>query len=286
MFFSKHIKESKDLGLIASADDGKADFYLKKQIKTLLQKESILHNTKSRLERIIEKLLILQNISQFLSSCDDCLAGLNHVMEVLIIEMNFEKAFLVLKRDLKFEIIAIRGYSEAEKSSLNQITSETLENISSYIEKSPNILYTKETILSLFNSQVANSFSLVTSLASTLHDRGDTQGFIVAGYSEKNESIYSTALGLTEEDSVWFKPLVNQISNFISNISLINNLKEKTDQLSSLTQNLEKKVLERTNELSDKLATIEKMNKFMVDRELMMIKLKEEIKQLKSRLPV
>jgi hypothetical protein len=45
---------------------------------------------------------------------------------------------------------------------------------------------------------------------------------------------------------------------------------------------LEKEVSERTDELRDKIAELEKTNQVMIDRELKMIDLKEEIEKLKK----
>ena len=51
-----------------------------------------------------------------------------------------------------------------------------------------------------------------------------------------------------------------------------------------LTEELEKKVLERTEELEEKVIDLEKLNKFMVGRELKMIELKDEISQQSRKL--
>lgn len=58
---------------------------------------------------------------------------------------------------------------------------------------------------------------------------------------------------------------------------------EKTDFLKEKEVELEKKVSERTIELDKKLTELDQMNKLMIGREIKMIELKKEIKELKSQ---
>lgn len=55
--------------------------------------------------------------------------------------------------------------------------------------------------------------------------------------------------------------------------------KKMETQLAEYTKGLEMKVAERTKELEEKVHDLERLNKFMVGRELKMIELKDEIKQ-------
>jgi two-component system, NtrC family, sensor kinase len=70
---------------------------------------------------------------------------------------------------------------------------------------------------------------------------------------------------------------------------LAQSFNKMTGQLVSLNQNLEEKVNQRTKELEkskeeieNRNSELERINKFMVGRELQMVKLKEEIERLKS----
>jgi len=65
--------------------------------------------------------------------------------------------------------------------------------------------------------------------------------------------------------------------------SLGKKVEERTIELEGLKKGLEKTVEERTKKLNDKLAELEKMNDLMVGRELKMLKLKEEVEELKSK---
>jgi len=61
-------------------------------------------------------------------------------------------------------------------------------------------------------------------------------------------------------------------------------VKARTKELEELNQNLEEQVKERTKELQKKVESLDKMNKLMIGRELKMVELKKEIKELKEEL--
>lgn len=58
----------------------------------------------------------------------------------------------------------------------------------------------------------------------------------------------------------------------------------RTEELKELSESLEAQVRERTAELQEKIGELERFNKLSIDRELKMVELKEEIKQLKEKL--
>ncbi|MFA5933467.1 MAG: PAS domain-containing protein [Microgenomates group bacterium] len=58
--------------------------------------------------------------------------------------------------------------------------------------------------------------------------------------------------------------------------------KELENKLKQYTQNLEEKVTERTKEIHSQMKDTEKMNSFMVNREVKMAELKQENKKLKE----
>ena len=71
---------------------------------------------------------------------------------------------------------------------------------------------------------------------------------------------------------------------FIGTHTDITERKEAQEKIRKMNEELEQKVLERTNELSAKNVDLEKMNKFFVGRELRMIELKNKIKALEEKL--
>ena len=58
----------------------------------------------------------------------------------------------------------------------------------------------------------------------------------------------------------------------------------RTRELEELSKSLEGQVKQRTKELQEKMVDLEKFNRLAVGRELKMIELKEEIKELKEKL--
>jgi len=59
--------------------------------------------------------------------------------------------------------------------------------------------------------------------------------------------------------------------------------KSLEEKLADYTKDLEDKVAKRTADLGNRVQELERMNKIMVNRELKMIELKEELKNLKKK---
>lgn len=67
-----------------------------------------------------------------------------------------------------------------------------------------------------------------------------------------------------------------------TNLYLETRIKERTAELIKLKNNLEKIVFERTKELHEKVAELEKFKQLTVGREMKMIELKKKIEELKA----
>lgn len=68
-----------------------------------------------------------------------------------------------------------------------------------------------------------------------------------------------------------------------NNLSLERRIHERTDDLVKLKNDLEMVVFERTKELQEKLAELEKFKELTVGRELKMIELKKKLEELKRK---
>lgn len=73
---------------------------------------------------------------------------------------------------------------------------------------------------------------------------------------------------------------------FIGTHTDISERKDAQEKIRKLNEELEQKVEERTNQIKQKNADLEKMNKFFVGRELRMIELKQQIKELEEKLEI
>lgn len=97
---------------------------------------------------------------------------------------------------------------------------------------------------------------------------------------ENYETILLTNKGKKIDVAVYSHPRKNKEGDIIGFfLALIDIRKSK-----KFREELELQVVERTKELQEKIEELEKMNRLAVGRELKMIELKEEIKQLKNQL--
>ncbi len=69
----------------------------------------------------------------------------------------------------------------------------------------------------------------------------------------------------------------------VANLGLEQKVKARTVELQKLQADQEKIIQEKTRELQQKIEDLEKLNKFMTDRELKMVALKKELEDLKSK---
>ena len=106
----------------------------------------------------------------------------------------------------------------------------------------------------------------------------DEIGDLARGVNEMSEKLEGSYYGLEKKIAERTKEL--QEARSVLEIKV----RARTQELKDLAESLEKQVEERTKELQEKMEELEKFNRLAVGRELKMIGLKEEIKELKEEL--
>ena len=106
----------------------------------------------------------------------------------------------------------------------------------------------------------------------------DEIGDLARGVNEMSEKLEGSYYGLEKKIAERTKEL--QEARSVLEIKV----RARTQELKDLAESLEKQVEERTKELQEKMEELEKFNRLAVGRELKMIELKEEIKELKEKL--
>ena len=233
---------------------------LDEQARQIIKIEKQLYDTRDKLNKDITSLKNLQKLTRHIF-----LAGLGSkgvmdcIAKHIVYEMDFEKALIFIYKNNELKLGSFYGYKEKEVKNL-PATKFILENsIGDEIKK-------KETLLFDFkskhkkNSSIKNfvkEFGLAYFLISFLRGRkGIAVGFLLAGYSEEGVSLFSP--DIVKEDVILFSSLANYAALFIEN-SQIN-----------------EKLQQRVNEL-------ERFHRLTIYREMKMIELKKEIKELKNK---
>ncbi len=100
----------------------------------------------------------------------------------------------------------------------------------------------------------------------------------------------STGVPVTKTEKRWFQNIAYPILNAEGNLMYviiqhedISRRKQSELEIKKLNEELEQKVSERTKDLENKIAEIERMNKLFIDRELRMKELKEKIRELQKK---
>ncbi|MEW6170053.1 MAG: ATP-binding protein [Candidatus Omnitrophota bacterium] len=214
------------------------------QAKLILKTDLELNKTQEQLDKKINSLYTLQKISQEIATTLDENEIFSRIKDIHILELGFERAILFLddlnkKPSLKLNI----GYRPKEiENILDQITIDFYQtiktkNIISSLDKNDSLI---GPILNLFN---INSFLIV---GITSKEKG-VCGFIMVANTSSNMTV-------NEGDQELITILASQISQALENAHLF-------EQTWRNQQELEKKVEERTQELSLALEQIKEVSK-------------------------
>ncbi|MCM8782839.1 MAG: GAF domain-containing sensor histidine kinase [Candidatus Omnitrophica bacterium] len=216
------------------------------QAKLILRTDIELNKTQEELDRKITALYALQRISREISTTLDESMIFSRIQDTHLEDMGFEKAlaFLWEEKNKRFNLKLSIGYSQKEVDSIIQ----TLEN-AFYIK----LMETAQTVSSFSLSdqqlmaKVKDLFKVSSFIIAPLLPKEGSKGFLFVG-TELTHTL------LTEGNEELVAILANQISQALENARLF----EKTWQAQ---QELERKVEERTLQLSRALEEIKAISK-------------------------
>jgi len=108
-------------------------------------------------------------------------------------------------------------------------------------------------------------------------------GDLASGFNEMAEKLKDRTEALAKEKASLEQKVKQRTKELEeAKTALEIKVKARTKELEELTQSLDKQVRERTKELQEKVEQLERFQKLAVGRELRMVELKKEIKELKK----
>jgi len=220
------------------------------QAKLILRTDIELNKTQEDLDRKITSLYALQNISREITTTLDEQQIFQHIKNYHLEDLGFEKslAFLWKKMNEKFILVLNIGYTPQEIENIIAALNDDF-----YLK----IIENKYTVSSFtlsdasLNKKIKEIFKVQSFIIAPLLPTEGDKGFLLVGteYPEAN---------LSEGSEELINILANQISQALENARLF----EKTWQTQ---QELEKKIEERTQELSKALEDIKIISKRKTD---------------------
>ncbi|KKU78579.1 MAG: hypothetical protein UY04_C0033G0015 [Parcubacteria group bacterium GW2011_GWA2_47_7] len=129
----------------------------------------------------------------------------------------------------------------------------------------------------IFTINLTLVFILITAITGLVLGRK-----IVKPLNELNNGAKSVSEGDLDK-TISIAPIreIGELASSFNHMAI--DLKKSRIDLENYSKDLEKEVAQRTIDLNQKMSELEKMNKFMTNRELKMIELKNEIKNLKDK---
>ncbi|MFA6217521.1 MAG: ATP-binding protein [Candidatus Omnitrophota bacterium] len=223
------------------------------QSKLVVRTDLELNRTQEELDKKITGLYALQQLSREISTTLEESQIFQRIDSSYLEDLGFEKALAFLWDEEKkgFEIQLNLGYQEAETQAVCSLVASHTGEFTELIKK--------ERILSSLSSSETNAFKEQINLAfkanlfviAPLLPKDGSQGFLFVGINNKNTLI-------TEGDQESISILANQIGQSLENARLF----EKTWHAH---QELEKRVEERTRELSRVLEEVKNISQRKTD---------------------
>lgn len=236
--------------------------FLKKEVALIFAAERRAMDTQIKLDRELSKLKILQKISAALLSAEEFGSALNYAVKILVSEMNFEKSVILIKTlDKENNVlspVALSGYGDETESEIKKTSIDFSDKIIKEAMEGRRVLAINKETENNFQKFI-EIFGLNNFLLASLVGRNEQFfGFILAGYSKERASVFSLTAKIGQEEIDWFSALAAQISASAENANMIAELKQRIKELESF-------------------------HRTAVGRELKMIELKKEIKELKEK---
>ena len=212
--------------------------YLQSQIPLFLQRERDLRTTRRQNDRVMVRLLSLQKLGTISTIASEVTEGLRLALDILVSEISFEKAAVVLKRGEEFLVAAQSGYSKEEGERVLSLPSDVLFTLLHQVDEAKAALFINAEAGVSSYAAFGKAFNLGTYLLAPL-GHGHIDGFIIAGFAKEDSvryEAYRETLNFSESDTSWFGALSSQIASMIANIELITNLTHKTGELEALNK--------------------------------------------------
>ncbi len=214
------------------------------QAKLVVRTDLELNKIQEELDKRIGSLYALQRISRAISTTLEE----NQIFKMISLdyleELGFEKAcgFLYNNETRKFILCLNIGYSEQEINNIKSFVDSDKESYSSFIKASIPLPENQAV-----RDKVKRVFGVNDFIISPVQPKEGNQGFLFVGKETSDSPI-------TEGDEELITILANQLGQALENARLF----EKTWKAH---QELEKKVVERTHELTQALEEVRRINK-------------------------
>jgi len=222
---------------------------LDEQAKLIVKTDLELNRTQEELDKKVTGLYILQKISRLLSTTLDENEIFRRIQQPLISELGFEKCFIMMydkKRDICSKICS--GYSQDELEKIASLLKR--ESLLDLVFKEGKMLSSIE--LSEPNrKKIANILHMAYFIISPIITQDGIEGIFFVGNGPG-------ASALTEGDREIISILATQLGQSLENARLF-------EQVYKSSQELEKKIKERTKELADVLEEVKKVSKMKSD---------------------
>lgn len=219
------------------------------QAKLIFHTDMELNKTQEALDKKITSLYALQKLSRTISTTLEEEQIFKKMDAASFEELGFEQAcaFLWDEKENKFGLCLNIGYSKNEIESIRSLINENKEPYNEFIKKGKTISSVLPRANEGLVSRIKNSFKAVSFVISPILFKEGSGGFLFAGTDQPD-----VAVNAGDEEVITI--LANQIGQAIENARLF-------DKTWRSQQELEKKVEERTRQLTLALEDVNKISR-------------------------